>query len=83
MKKITLLFTLSVIVSTAICQVSNKDTLIKKDTAAKNAKTPPPKRDMGGLYLTRGVKINGDGLADGYIMFAVPNSPYVYHLAAA
>lgn len=48
-----------------------------KDSA--NKKSPPRKdRNMFGLYLTRGVKINNDGLADGYIMFAVPNSPYVY-----
>lgn len=78
MKKITLLFTLSVIVLTSFCQVSNKDTLTKKDTAAKNVKAPSPERDLAGLYLTRGVKINGDGLADGYIMFPVTNSPYVY-----
>lgn len=50
-----------------------------KDSAAQ--KTPAPKdRNMFGLYIPRGLKINSEGLADGYIMFAVPNSALMYLL---
>ena len=59
---------------------TNKDSIDKKVNGQRHCKqkTAHFERDMFGLHLTRGVKINGDGLADGYIMFAVPNSPYVY-----
>ena len=35
---------------------------------------------MFGLHIPRGLKVNTPGIADGYIIFAVPNSPYVYLL---
>jgi len=54
-------------------QVSNNDTTSKKAT-------PPQDRNMFGLHIPRGLKVNNEGLADGYILFAVPNSPYVYLL---
>jgi hypothetical protein len=44
-----------------------------------NKKTPAPKdRNMFGHGIPRGLTINSDGLADGYVMFAVPNSASVY-----
>ena len=47
-----------------------------KDSSTK--KTEPPKdRNMFGHSIPRGLKINSPGLADGYIMFAVPNSPFI------
>ena len=74
MKKTLLL--LSVLAGISIgsfCQVSDST----KNLA--NKKPPVPKdRNMFGLYIPRGLKINGEGLADGYIMFAVPNSPFMY-----
>jgi len=33
---------------------------------------------MFGLYIPRGLKINSDGLEDGYVLFAVPNSSLFY-----
>ncbi len=33
---------------------------------------------MFGLHIPRGLKLNSDGLADGYVMFAVPNSASMY-----
>ena len=61
------------IVSFSQANGNNKDSLDKKPAAPKD-------RNMFGLYIPRGLKINSDGLADGYIMFAVPNSPLVYLL---
>ena len=47
------------------------------DTSRKKA-APSLDRNMFGRGLTRGLKINGDGLADGYVLFAVLNSASVY-----
>ncbi len=48
-----------------------------KDTL--NMKAPAPKdRNMFGQGIQRGLTINSDGLSDGYVMFAVPNSASVY-----
>jgi hypothetical protein len=71
-------FLLLLLISISIetyCQVNvnNKDTSNKKAAVRKD-------RNMFGLYIPRGLKINSDGLADGYIMFAVPNSPLIYLL---
>jgi len=52
-------------------------TINKQDSVTKQP-VPPKDRNMFGLHIPRGLKINSDGLADGYIMFAVPNSPYIY-----
>lgn len=73
MKKKYFLLVLLIAISTGLfCQPQ-----VDKDSAAK--KTAPPKnRDMFGYYIPRGLKINSEGLADGYIMFAVPNSPLIY-----
>ena len=49
---------------------SDKDSIIKKSI-------PPKDRNMFGHNIPRGLKINSPGLADGYIMFAVPNSPFI------
>jgi hypothetical protein len=51
--------------------VNNNDTSAKKPTASKD-------RNMFGLGIPRGVTITSDGLADGYVMYAVPNSASVY-----
>lgn len=50
---------------------STNDTSLKKSPPAKD-------RNMFGLNIPRGLKINSEGLAPGYIIFVVPNSPYVY-----
>ncbi|MEJ7684605.1 MAG: hypothetical protein WKG06_43505 [Segetibacter sp.] len=47
------------------------------DTSGKKA-TAPKDRNMFGLHIPRGLTINSDGLTDGYVMFAVPNSASVY-----
>lgn len=54
------------------CQphVDDKDSSVKKTA-------PPKDRNMFGHSIPRGLKINSPGLADGYIMFAVPNSPFI------
>lgn len=49
----------------------NNDTTNKKTASTLD-------RNMFGRGLLRGLKVNGDGLADGYILFAVPNSASVY-----
>ncbi len=76
MKKIYLLLHLLLSISiVSFChgKTDNKDT--------SNTKAPAPKdRNMFGLYIPRGLKINSPDVADGYIMFAVPNSPFVYLL---
>ncbi len=55
----------------AFGQANDKDTL--------NKKPPPPKdRNMFGINIPRGLKINSPDAADGYIMHAVANSPFVY-----
>lgn len=74
MKKSILLFQLLLFAGLAsFCQV----TTINNDTAAKKP-PPPPDRNMFGLHVPRGLTKTSDGLADGYIMFGVPNSPLVY-----
>src|SRR5205809_2175409 len=74
MKKIYLLLYVSMWLSViSYSQVTNKDTALKNQA-------PPKDRNMFGLHIPRGLKVNGDGLADGYIIFAVTNSPYVYLL---
>ena len=50
---------------------------VTTDTSAKKA-APPKDRNMFGLHIPRGLKVNSEGLANGYVIFAVPNSPYVY-----
>lgn len=65
------LFVCISMVSFSQANVNNKDSLDKK--------APPPKdRNMFGLRIPRGLTINSDGLAEGYVMFAVPNSALVY-----
>lgn len=76
MKKTQLLLLLFVSISIGtFCQV-NVNTM---DSSGKKPAVPKD-RNMFGLYIPRGLKINSDGLADGYILFAVPNSPLVYLL---
>ena len=82
MKKTYLLVPILICISiSSFSQINNnnKDSIDKKVTGKDSVnKKPATERDITGFYLTRGVKINGDGLADGYIMFAIPNSPCVY-----
>jgi len=70
MKKIVVLLVLLISISiSSLCQV--------KDTSG-NKSAGPKKRNMFGIGVQRGLIMNSEGLADGYIMFAVPNSPYIY-----
>lgn len=59
------------------CQVrtDNKETTATKDTTKATA---PTDRNMFGLRVPRGLTIHSEGLTEGYIMFAVPNSLSVY-----
>ena len=74
MKKISLfLCLLSSISIISFCQTSTNN----KDTS----KTPMPvrkDRNMFGQGIPRGLTITSDGLAEGYVLFAVPNSASVY-----
>ncbi len=49
----------------------------KKDTPQKQA-TPQQKRNMFGHGIPRGLTIHTEGLAEGYVMFAVPNAALIY-----
>ncbi len=53
---------------------------IKADTKdTSNKKPPAPKdRNMFGQGIPRGLTIHSDGLTEGYVMFAVPNSASIY-----
>ncbi len=74
MKKILLL--IHVLIAISIVSYSQVNTT-KKDTADK--KSPVKKdRNMFGHGIPRGLTITSDGLTDGYVMFAVPNSASVY-----
>ncbi len=59
------------IVSFSQVTVNNKDSTDKKPAPGKG-------RNMFGLGIPRGLTINSDGLTEGYVMFAVPNSASVY-----
>lgn len=78
MKKLyllTCLFTCISIVS--FCQVNKDSVLTNKDSTAKKPE-PPKDRNMFGLHIPRGLKINSPDVADGYVLFAVPNSASFY-----
>jgi hypothetical protein len=51
---------------------------VMKDTTDKKSPPPPVNRNMFGQGVPRGLRLNTDGLADGYVLFAVPNSASVY-----
>lgn len=51
----------------------------KKDSLTK-APPPPKDRNMFGINIPRGLKVNSPDITDGYIMHAVANSPFVYLL---
>ncbi|MFN2457257.1 MAG: aryl-sulfate sulfotransferase [Chitinophagaceae bacterium] len=74
MKNIRLL--LHLLIFTSIASFAQPKTNLK-DTSSKKAPVPKD-RNVSGRGLTRGLKMNGDGLADGYILFTVPNSASVY-----
>jgi hypothetical protein len=68
MKK-TLLLCLMIVTSLSLfSQVNNQDSL------NKNLK----QRNMFGIGVPRGLTMSSEGLADGYVLFAVPNSPFIY-----
>ncbi|MEJ7684603.1 MAG: hypothetical protein WKG06_43495 [Segetibacter sp.] len=74
MKKTLLLFHLIIAISSAsFCQIKDD----KKDTSTKKVSASPD-RNMFGHGIPRGLTINSDGLAEGYVMFSVPNSALVY-----
>ena len=71
MKKRYLILSLLALISTgAICQMNANDSSNKKAPAPQN-------RNMFGLGIPRGLTKTSDGLADGYVVYAVPNSPYI------
>ncbi len=48
-------------------------------TPDKEANAPDKKdRDMFGYKYARGLTITTEGITNGYVMFAVPNSPFIY-----
>lgn len=74
MKKMLLIFSLLASMSIgAFCQpnADSKDSTNKKPPASKD-------RNMFGHGIPRGLTKSSDGLTDGYVMFAVPNSASVY-----
>ncbi len=55
----------------SLCQINKSD--------SANKQTPLPKdRNMFGLHIPRGLTKISDGLAEGYVLFAVPNSALFY-----
>ncbi|MEO5999416.1 MAG: hypothetical protein ABIN89_21650, partial [Chitinophagaceae bacterium] len=74
MKKTCLLFLLLVFISMSSFsqdKVNNKDSSSKKVNAPKD-------RNMFGHGIPRGLTITSDDLAEGYVMFSIPNSALVY-----
>jgi hypothetical protein len=72
MKRTIILIQLFLFISiVSFCQVNNKDTSGKKPVPAKD-------RNMFGYHIPRGLTITSNGLTDGYVMFAVPNSASMY-----
>ncbi len=70
MKKTYLILSLLLFISTgSFCQQNDKDSIAKKP--------PRADRNMFGLNIPRGLKVNSVGIEDGYIIYAVPNSPFV------
>ena len=51
---------------------------VKKSDAAEASPSAANDRNMFGHRIPRGLTINSEGLADGYVMFAVPNSASMY-----
>ncbi|CAN5672845.1 aryl-sulfate sulfotransferase [soil metagenome] len=70
-KKYPLLSVMIFISISVFCQGNDKDSATKKPP-------PPPDRNMFGLHIPRGLKINSPDAANGYILFAVPNSSLFY-----
>ncbi len=77
-KRILLLHLFVYMAILSFCQINvnnkdslNKDSLNKKATVAKD-------RNMFGQGIKRSLTITSDGLSNGYVMFAVPNSASVY-----
>jgi len=74
MKKTYLLFSLFAFISMGSfsqVKVNLNDTSTKKTTDPKD-------RNMFGLRIPRGLTVTSDGLEDGYVLFAVPNSALFY-----
>ncbi len=72
MKKISTFLSLFIVLLIVSACTNNKKEVAKDDAKGKKD------RNMFGLHIPRGLRINSDSLADGYIMFAVPNSPLMY-----
>ncbi|TKK69020.1 hypothetical protein FC093_10030 [Ilyomonas limi] len=56
----------------------SQTTVNNQETANKQPASPPTDRNMFGLGIARGLTKTSDGLADGYVLYAVPNSASVY-----
>ena len=73
MKKIQLLLLVLTFTSMALFAQSHADV---KDSSGKKPSAPKD-RDMFGYHIPRGLRVTSEGLTDGYLIYAVPNSPYV------
>ncbi len=69
--KINLNFLLLIFCSLLITSCSDKD-------ASKENASDKKDRDMFGYKATRGLTVSTEGLSDGYVMFPVANSPFIY-----
>lgn len=49
----------------------------KKEDVKETPPPPPNGRNLFGFGIKRGLIQSSDGIADGYVMYAVPNSPFV------
>ncbi len=77
MKKTLLLLSLLISISLgSFCQGTNST----QDSSSAKKPPVPKDRNMFGLYIPRGLKINSEGLAEGFVLFSVPNSALVYLL---
>lgn len=72
MKKKYIIFSLLIIISLVSFSQMNEN-----DSSRKNASAPKP-RNMFGIGIPRGLTKTSDGLADGYVLFAATNSPFMY-----
>jgi len=76
MKKLPFILPLLLCISLSLL---SQTTINKQDKVTKQP-AQPKDRNMFGLYIPRGLKMNSDGLEDGYVLFSVPNSALVYLL---
>ena len=74
--KATRLLLLCVLTSVTVTAIGQGNHNRKDTLAVKSAN--PMERNMFGHGIRRGLTVTSDGLAEGYVLFAVPNSALVY-----